>query len=148
MNLVRRFLKNKELRLAGIFLVLVEKTNVNRDFERKIRGMFGDLVLEATIPRSIKFEETNARQLPLFDHAPKSAGARAYEALALEAMSRGNGHQEERLDPACGGSSRARRRLRSWRGGRGRRTGRGRSFRSTVTLVLGPVHRPSGRAPL
>jgi chromosome partitioning protein len=102
MNLVRRFLENKELRLAGIFLVLVEKNNVNRDFEREIRGMFGDLVLEATIPRSIKFEESNARQLPIFDHAPKSAGARAYEALTLEAMSRGDGHQEDRLDPARG----------------------------------------------
>jgi cellulose biosynthesis protein BcsQ len=32
LDLVRRFLENKELRLAGIFLVLVEKNNVNRDF--------------------------------------------------------------------------------------------------------------------
>jgi hypothetical protein len=43
-----------------------------------------------------------AWRLPLFDHAPKGAGVRAYEALTLEVMSRGDGHQEERLDPAGG----------------------------------------------
>lgn len=103
-NLVRRFLENKELRLAGIFLVMVEKNNVNRDFEREIRGMFGDLVFGAAIPRSIKFEESNARQLPIFDHAPKSVGALAYEALTLEVMDRGSREQEDGPDPAYGDS--------------------------------------------
>lgn len=102
MNLVRRFLENKELRLAGIFLTMMERNNVSRDFEREIRSMFGGLVMEATIPRSVKFEEANARQLAIFNHAPKSAGALAYEALTLEVMSRGDGHQEERIEPAHG----------------------------------------------
>ena len=99
MNLVRRFLENKPLRLAGVFLVLTERNNVCKDFERQMRAAYGDLVLRATIPRSVKFEEANARQLPIFNHAPKSAGALAYEALTLEVMSRGDGHQEERIEP-------------------------------------------------
>ena len=102
MNLVRRFLENKSLRLAGVFLTMVEKNNVCRDFEREIRGMFGPLVFETTIPRSIKFEEANARQVSIFDHAPRSAGAVAYEALTLEAMNRGDGSKEERHEPAHG----------------------------------------------
>ena len=65
---MRRFLENKKLRLAGIFLVMVEKTNVNRDFEREIRGMFSDLVLEATIPhRSSSRKRTRDLTLPAGD---------------------------------------------------------------------------------
>lgn len=101
MNLVRRFLENKSLTLAGVFLVLMERNNVCRDFERQLREMYGDLVLRATIPRSIKFEEANARQLTIFEHARLSPGALAYEALTLEVMSRG-GDEEERDDAAHG----------------------------------------------
>jgi chromosome partitioning protein len=102
MNQVRRFLENKALRLAGVFLTMVERNNVARDFEREIRGMFGDLVMAATIPRSVKFEEANARQVSIFEHAPRSAGALAYEALTLEVISRGHGREEERVDPPVG----------------------------------------------
>jgi chromosome partitioning protein len=104
MNLVRRFLENKALRLAGVFLVLIERNNVCRDFESEIRGMFGDLVFQATIPRSVKFEEANARQQSIFEHAPRCAGALAYEALTLEVMNRGDGEQADRVDPAPGDS--------------------------------------------
>ena len=105
MNLVRRFLENKALRLAGLFLVMMERNNVCRDFEREIRGVFGELVFKATIPRSVKFEEANARRQSIFEHAPKSAGAQAYEALTVEVLSRGDGHEEDRFDPAHGDPS-------------------------------------------
>jgi chromosome partitioning protein len=99
MNLVRRFLENKALALAGVFLVQMDRTAVSRDFEREIREALGDLVYPTTIPTSVKFREAEARRASIIDHAPKSPGAVAYRALTLEVMSRGIG-QEKRNDPA------------------------------------------------
>lgn len=100
MNLVRRFLENKALTLTGVFLVLMERNNVSKDFERQIREMYGELVCRATIPRAVKFEEANARQLTIFEHARMSPGARAYEALTREVMNRGRAKSEEDRDDA------------------------------------------------
>ena len=89
MQLVRRFLENKALHLAGVFLTGMDRTSVSRDFEREIRGTLGPLVYEATIPTSVKFREAEARRKSIIDHAPKSPGAVAYEALTLEVWNRG-----------------------------------------------------------
>jgi chromosome partitioning protein len=101
MNLVRRFLENKSLTLAGVFLVQMDRTAVSRDFEREIREALGDLVYETTIPTSVKFREAEARRASIIAHAPKSPGAVAYRALTLEVMNRGIG-QEDRDEPADG----------------------------------------------
>jgi chromosome partitioning protein len=89
MNLVKRFLENKALTLAGVFLVQVDRTAVSRDFEREIREALGDLVFEATIPTSVKFREAEARRLSIIGHARMSPGALGYEALTLEVLNRG-----------------------------------------------------------
>jgi chromosome partitioning protein len=99
---VRRFLENKTLSLAGIALVLVESTNVSRDFEREIRAAFGDLVYQATIPRSVKFEEANARMQSIFEHAPRCPGALAYKGLTTEVMNRGHKRSKVRHEPTDG----------------------------------------------
>ena len=105
-GLVRRFLENKTVALAGVFLVLTEKNNVCRDFEREIRGAFGELVYQTTIPRSVKFEESNARLTSIFDHAPKSPGAIAYKALTTEVMDRGIKRTKDGVDPSHGDTGR------------------------------------------
>ncbi len=102
MDLVRRFLENKSLGLLGIALVMTERTSVSRDFERQMREIHGGLVLDATVPRSVKFEEANARKLTILEHAPKSPGALAYQALTTEVMSRGHRSEEERDDAPIG----------------------------------------------
>jgi chromosome partitioning protein len=99
MGLVRRFLENAALRMLGVVLVMGERTSVSRDFEREMRERFGPLVFEAVIPRVVKFEEAAARRLTIFEHAPRSPGALAYEALTAEVISRGDGTQKERDDP-------------------------------------------------
>jgi chromosome partitioning protein len=104
MNTIRRFLENKALALSGVVLVMTEKTTVCRDFERDLRGALGELVFKTTIPRSVKFEEACARQLSIFEHAPKSPGALAFKSLTREVMSRG-GDQAERDDAAGGNPS-------------------------------------------
>lgn len=96
MNLVRRFLENKSLVLAGVFLVQMDRTAVSRDFEREIREALGDLVYPTTIPASVKFREAEARRSSIIGHAPKSPGAIAYQALTLEVWNRGNGQESGR----------------------------------------------------
>jgi chromosome partitioning protein len=98
MALVRKFLENKTLALVGVFLTMVERTTVCRDFERGIRESLGDLIFETTIPRAVAFEEANARQRSIFEHAPRSPGAAAYTALTGEVMSRGNGQGKAKRD--------------------------------------------------
>jgi chromosome partitioning protein len=95
-GLVRRFLENKTLTLAGVFLVQMDRTAVSRDFERQIREALGDLVYQATIPTSVKFREAEARRASIIGHAPRSPGAVAYQALSLEVWNRGTGQESER----------------------------------------------------
>jgi len=100
-NLVRRFLENKTLTLSGVFLAMVERTTISRDFEAGLRETLGDLVLKTTIPRAVKFEEANARRQSIFEHDPDGTGAAAYTQLTREVMSRGHG-QAKRDDAADG----------------------------------------------
>ena len=99
MAMVRKFLENKALRLTGVFLVQMERTTVCRDFEREIRETLGDRVLATTVPRAVKFEEANARQRSIFEHAPRSAGAVAYENLTREVLDRGHGKDARNVPP-------------------------------------------------
>ncbi len=94
MNLVKRFLENKTLTLAGVFLTQVDRTAVSRDFEREVREALGELVYRTTIPASVKFREAEARRTSIIAHAPKSPGAVAYEALTSEVWNRGHGKEK------------------------------------------------------
>jgi chromosome partitioning protein len=95
-SLVKRFLENKALHLTGVFLSMVERTTVAKDFEAGLRDALGDLVFQTTIPRIVKFEEANARRQSIFEHAPDSPGTDAYVALTREVISRGQ--REEKRD--------------------------------------------------
>jgi chromosome partitioning protein len=96
---VRRFLENKALRIAGVFLTQADKNNVHRDLEAQLRGVFGDLVFTARIPRSIKIEEAHARHESVITYAPKSVGAAAYQALVREVIARGQRQEDRHAAP-------------------------------------------------
>jgi chromosome partitioning protein len=81
---VRRYLDNPGLRIAGILLTRTRRDSVSRDVEARLRETFGKLVFEATIPTSVKVEESHGRFLSVIDYAPRSPGAKAYLALAEE----------------------------------------------------------------
>jgi chromosome partitioning protein len=95
---VARFLENHSVRIAGVFLTMLERNNVSRDFEREIREALGPLVFRATVPRSVKFVEAEARRRTIFEHARFSPGALAFEALAREVWERGD-RQAKRDEP-------------------------------------------------
>ena len=100
MGLVRRFLENKALTLAGVFLVMTEKNNVCREFERRSARRSAAWSIGRRFPgRSSSRKPTPAMQ-SIFEHAPKSPGALAYKALTMEVVNRGDQRQEERTKPA------------------------------------------------
>lgn len=83
---VRKYLDNRGLRIGGIVLTRTQSTTLCRDVERQLRETFGPLVYRATIPTSIKIEESHSRYQAVTDYAPKSPGAKAYDALIGEIL--------------------------------------------------------------
>jgi chromosome partitioning protein len=79
---------NPSLEIMGVLCTFVENTNVAKDVNTQLRAFFGNLVFETTIPKNIKLEESHSRHTHVFEHAPNSAGARAYKELVREVLSR------------------------------------------------------------
>lgn len=94
---VRRYLDNGGLRVAGILITRTRHDSVSRDVEAQLREAFGSLVFTSTIPTSVKVEEAHGRFLSVIDYAPRTPGAKAYLALALEIQ---NGGKEKRTGHA------------------------------------------------
>ncbi len=70
-------------------LTRTRNDNVSRDVEARLRGLFGGLVLAATVPANAKVEEAHSRYRSVLDYAPRSAGAKAYAALVEEIAAHG-----------------------------------------------------------
>ena len=62
-----------------------------------LRGFFGDKVFTTTIPRNIRLAEAPSHGKPVALYDPRSRGAEAYRALALELMER-NGVKPAKKD--------------------------------------------------
>jgi chromosome partitioning protein len=79
----RRF--NARLRLSGILLTMFDRRNsLSGLVEKDARDHFGDWVFDATIPRNIRVSEAPSHGLPVIIYDPKSLGASAYNAMAVE----------------------------------------------------------------
>lgn len=87
-EMVRNRQLNPNLEIMGVLCTFVDNTNVSKDVNNQLRGHFGDLVFETTIPKNIRLEEAHSRHTHVFDYAPKSAGARAYKDFVKEVLSR------------------------------------------------------------
>jgi chromosome partitioning protein len=72
------------LRIGGVLMTKVQRTNVAREVEQQVREYFGDRVFHTPIPLNVKVEEAHSRGLSVIDYAPESAGAQAYLALTEE----------------------------------------------------------------
>jgi chromosome partitioning protein len=87
-DMVRQTQLNPDLDILGVLCTFSERTNVSRDVESQLREYFGDLLFDTTIPKNVSLEEAHSNHTHIFDHAPKSTGARAYKALVREVVSR------------------------------------------------------------
>jgi len=86
---VVKFLDNPDLKISGLVVTRTNNDNLTRDVEAQIRATLGSQVYKATIPSSTKIGEAHARFMSVLDYAPRSPGAKAYEALTREILDHG-----------------------------------------------------------
>src|SRR5919202_3489763 len=82
------------LPILAVVASMDDHTKNSADVLEAVRAHFGKTVFETVIPRNIKVEEAHNRTVAIFDHAPKSPGAIAYEQLAKEVLARVYGKNE------------------------------------------------------
>jgi chromosome partitioning protein len=87
-EMVKQNQLNPNLEIMGVLCTFTENTNVSKDVNTQLRGHFGDLVFETTIPKNVSLEEAHSRHTHVFEYAPNSAGARAYKELVREVLRR------------------------------------------------------------
>ena len=76
-----------DLRVRGVVLTMFDKrTNLANDVVAEVNNHFPEQVFKAVIPRSIRLAEAPSYGLPISAYAPRSVGAKAYDALAQELL--------------------------------------------------------------
>ena len=86
---VRTRLDRADLRIGGVFVTMADQTNVAKDVTEAIKSRYGATAFTTAIPKSVRLEEAHSRALSVFEHAPGSTGAIAYEQLIQEIINRG-----------------------------------------------------------
>ena len=80
---------NPALGLEGVLLTMYDdRTNLSQQVTENLKSFFGDKLLQTTIPRNIRLAEAPSHGLPVALYDPRSRGAEAYHALALEILRR------------------------------------------------------------
>jgi len=80
---------NPRLSVSGILLTMVDlRNNLARQVEAEVRGHFGDLVFQTTIPRNVRLSEAPSHGKPILLYDIHSRGAVAYLHLARELLAR------------------------------------------------------------
>ena len=76
-------------RTLGLVLTFVEdRPAYTRKVQLEIRGLFGDLVFDTVIHKTVKLVESPEAGQPIFTFAPVSKAAREYRTLAEEILTR------------------------------------------------------------
>ncbi|MBJ8348230.1 ParA family protein [Antrihabitans sp. YC2-6] len=80
---------NERLHLEGIVVTMFDPRTLHaREVMARVVEVFGDMVYDTVINRTVRFPETSVAGEPITTWAPKSAGAEAYRALAREVIHR------------------------------------------------------------
>jgi chromosome partitioning protein len=80
---------NPRLKLLGYLVGMFNKSlAVHTGYERDLREIYGDDVFTTTIPLAKDFKEAVMLRLPVSSYKPKSAAAKAIDALADELLGR------------------------------------------------------------
>lgn len=86
---VRKHLRNRALRIAGLLLTRTHNNRATKDLAGQIREAYGSLVFTSSVPHSVRVEEAHARNRTIIEFDPKSAPAKAYESFIDEVISNG-----------------------------------------------------------
>ena len=68
--------------------MLDERTNLAQSVAAELRGFFGELMCQTTIPRNIRLAEAPSHGKPALLYDPQARGTEAYRKLAEEIMAR------------------------------------------------------------
>jgi chromosome partitioning protein len=80
---------NPGLAVAGVVITMFDdRTNLAQSVAADLRGFFGDLMCETSIPRNIRLAEAPSHGKPALLYDPRSRGCEAYIQLAQEIMRR------------------------------------------------------------
>ena len=80
---------NPTLALEGVLLTMYDdRTNLSQQVTENLQGFFGEKLLTTTIPRNIRLAEAPSHGKPVQLYDPRSRGAEAYNALAVELLER------------------------------------------------------------
>jgi chromosome partitioning protein len=80
---------NPRLAIAGVVLTMVDRrTRLAADVDAEVRRHFGNLVFNASVPRSVRVAEAPSHGLPVTAYDRRSAGADAYWKVAMELVDR------------------------------------------------------------
>ncbi len=91
MNTVARVKKtmNPRLEIEGVLLTMLDgRTNLGLQVVDQVKKHFKKEVFATTIPRNVRLGEAPSHGEPIHLYDPKSNGAKAYESLAKEVISR------------------------------------------------------------
>ena len=96
---------NPTLALEGVLLTMYDdRTNLSQQVTENLKAFFGEKLLTTTIPRNIRLAEAPSHGKPVQLYDPKSKGAEAYTALALELLRR-NGVASRKTAAKAAGDS-------------------------------------------
>jgi chromosome partitioning protein len=80
---------NPALRLLGYLITMVSpRRSIHQLYEAQLRGAYGDDVFASRIPEATEFVEAVARRMPIAQHKPRGAAAKAVKTLAEELLAR------------------------------------------------------------
>lgn len=93
-SLVRQHL-NKNLKVEGVVLTMYDgRSLISKQIAAEIKKFFTKKLYEIVIPRNIRLSEAPSHGKPIVLHDPKCMGARAYEALTEEFLTKTEGKGE------------------------------------------------------
>lgn len=80
---------NPSIKIEGVILTMYDGRSImSRQVSAEITRFFGAKVYENSVPRNIKVAEAPSFGNPISVHAPKSAGAQAYQNIARQFLER------------------------------------------------------------
>ncbi len=80
---------NNELQILGVLVTMFDRRTVlARQVLDEIHQVFGALVFDTVITKSVRLEESPAHRASIFSHAPDSSGAYEYYRLCEEVLER------------------------------------------------------------
>jgi chromosome partitioning protein len=80
---------NPNLQLIGVVVTMHDRrTTLARDIQSQIEKVFGDILFQTTISKSVRLEESPAYKESIFTFAPQSSGAMEYYSLSEEMLAR------------------------------------------------------------